>query len=53
MLDQHRTETAMFHNLLPVNAFETYQAGSGVINVTVPGHGLMNGTSCRFRGSTA
>jgi hypothetical protein len=36
---------------LPENAFETYQSGSGVINVTAPGHGLTNGTTYRFRGA--
>ena len=38
---------------IPENGFETYQAGSGVINVTAPGHGLTNGTTYRFRGSPA
>ena len=38
---------------LQENAFETYEAGSGVINVTAPGHGLTNGTTYRFRGSPA
>ena len=35
---------------IPENGFETYEAGSGVINVTAPGHGLTNGTTYRFRG---
>ena len=43
----------MFLTLLPENGFETYQAGSRVINVTAPGHGLTNGTTYRFRGSPA
>ena len=47
-----RTENAVPY-ALPENAFETYQAGSGVINVTAPGHGLTNGTTYRFRGSPA
>ena len=29
--------------LLPTDAFKTYGAGSGIINVTAPGHGLTNG----------
>jgi hypothetical protein len=29
---------------------ETYESGSRIINVTVPGHGLTNGTTYRFRG---
>ena len=37
--------------LLPTNAFETYEAGSGIINVTAPGHGLTNGDTKRFRGA--
>jgi hypothetical protein len=37
--------------LLPSDAFETYEAGSGIINVTAPGHGLTNGDTKRFRGS--
>jgi len=35
---------------LPTDAFETYAASSGIINVTAPGHGLTNGTTYRFRG---
>ena len=38
---------------LQENAFETYEAGSRIINVTAPGHGLTNGTTYRFRGSPA
>ena len=29
---------------------KTYEAGSGIINVTAPGHGLTNGDTKRFRG---
>ena len=47
-----RTENAVAYSI-PENGFETYQAGSGVINVTAPGHGLTNGTTYRFRGSPA
>ena len=36
--------------LIPQDGFETYQAGSGIINVSVPGHGLTNGTTYLFRG---
>ena len=45
-----RTENAVPHSI-PENGFETYEAGSGVINVTAPGHGLTNGTTYRFRGA--
>ena len=44
-----RTENAVPYSI-PENGFETYEAGSGVINVTAPGHGLTNGTTYRFRG---
>jgi hypothetical protein len=44
-----RTENAVPYSL-PEDAFETYQAGSRVINVKAPGHGLTNGTTYRFRG---
>ena len=37
--------------LLPTDAFETYEAGSRIINVTAPGHGLTTATTYRFRGS--
>ena len=47
-----RTENAVPY-AIPENGFETYQAGSGVINVTAPGHGLTNGTTYRFRGAPA
>ena len=33
------------------NPFETFKAGSAIINVFAPGHGLTNGTTHRFRGS--
>ena len=33
------------------NGFETYEAGSRIINVFSPGHGLTNGTTYRFRGA--
>ena len=36
--------------MIPENGFETYQAGSSIINVSFPGHGLTNGTTQRFRG---
>ena len=36
---------------LPNNPFETYQAGSGIINVFAPGHGLTDSTTYRFRGA--
>jgi len=36
--------------MIPENGFKTYQAGSGIINVNVPGHGLTNGTTYLFRG---
>ena len=32
--------------LLPTDAFETYSAGSGIINVTAPGHGITN--ACHY-----
>ena len=44
-----RIENAVAYSL-PEDAFETYQAGSRVINVKAPGHGLTNGTTYRFRG---
>ena len=45
-----RTENAVPY-LLPSDAFETYEASSGIINVTAPGHGLTNGDTKRFRGA--
>ena len=47
-----RTENAVPY-ALPDNPFETLSAGSGIINVTAPGHGLTNGTTYRFRGPSA
>ena len=47
-----RTENAVPYSL-PENAFETLSSGSGIINVTAPGHGLTNGTTYRFRGPSA
>ena len=47
-----RIENAVPYSI-PEDGFETYQAGSGVINVTAPGHGLTNGTTYRFRGAPA
>ena len=44
-----RTENDVSYSI-PENGFETYEAGSRVINVTAPGHGLTNGTTYRFRG---
>ena len=45
-----RTENPVSY-FLPVDAFETYAASSGVINVTAPGHGLTTATTYRFRGA--
>jgi len=45
-----RTEPAATVRL-PNNAFETYQAGSAIINVFAPGHGLTDSTTYRFRGA--
>ena len=47
-----RTENDVPYSI-PENGFETYEAGSRIINVTAPGHGLTNGTTYRFRGSPA
>ena len=44
-----RTENDVAYSL-PEDAFQTYSASSGIINVTAPGHGLTNGTTYRFRG---
>jgi hypothetical protein len=38
--------------LLPDNPFTTYQAGSSIINIFAPGHGLTNGNTYSFRGAT-
>jgi|TARA_R110000803_G_scaffold76765_1_gene141518 hypothetical protein len=45
-----RTEPATLV-LLQENPFTTYAAGSGVINISYPGHGLTNSTTYRFRGA--
>jgi hypothetical protein len=45
-----RTENDVSYSL-PEDAFETLSSGSGIINVTAPGHGLTNGTTYRFRGA--
>ena len=45
-----RKETGVPYSL-PEDAFETYEAGSRIINVTAPGHGLTNGDTKRFRGA--
>ena len=45
-----RTEPATTVRL-PNNPFETYQAGSAIINVFAPGHGLTDSTTYRFRGA--
>ena len=45
-----RTEPATTVRI-PNNGFETYAAGSAVINVFSPGHGLTDNTTYRFRGS--
>ena len=47
-----RTENDVPYSL-PEDAFETLSSGSGIINVTAPGHGLTNGTTYRFRGPSA
>jgi hypothetical protein len=44
-----RTEPATTVRI-PNNGFETYEAGSSVINVFSPGHGLTDNTTFRFRG---
>ena len=36
--------------MISQDGFETYAAGSGIINVFSPGHGLTNGTTYLFRG---
>ena len=36
--------------MIPENGFETYLSGSGIINVSFPGHGLTTATTYRFRG---
>ena len=44
-----RAENAVSY-FLPTDAFQTYEAGSRIINVTAPGHGITNGDTKRFRG---
>tara|TARA_S200002703_G_scaffold116579_1_gene102088 strand:+ start:66 stop:674 length:609 start_codon:yes stop_codon:yes gene_type:complete len=44
-----RTEPATTVRIID-NGFETYAAGSGIINVSSPGHGLTDNTTYRFRG---
>ena len=36
--------------MIPEDGFETYEAGSRIINVSFPGHGLTTATTYRFRG---
>ena len=36
--------------MIPEDGFETYASGSGIINVSFPGHGLTTATTYRFRG---
>ena len=45
-----RTEPATTVRI-PNNGFETYEAGSRIINVFSPGHGLTDNTTYRFRGA--
>ena len=45
-----RTESTVAQ-LLPHQPFTTYAAGSGIINVHAPNHGLTNGSTYRFRGA--
>jgi len=45
-----RTEPATTVRI-PENGFETYEAGSSIINVFSPGHGLTDNTTYRFRGA--
>jgi len=44
-----RTEPATTVRIVD-NGFETYEAGSSIINVFSPGHGLTDNTAYRFRG---
>ena len=44
-----RTEFAVA-DLLEDNPLETYQAGSAIVNVNLPGHGYTTGDTKRFRG---
>ena len=36
--------------MIPEDGFQTYEAGSRIINVSFPGHGLTTSTTYRFRG---
>ena len=36
--------------MIPEDGFKTYEAGSRIINVSFPGHGLTTATTYRFRG---
>jgi len=36
--------------MIPEDGFKTYEAGSRIINVSFPGHGLTTSTTYRFRG---
>ena len=36
--------------MIPEDGFKTYEAGSRIINVSFPGHGLITATTYRFRG---
>ena len=38
-------------DILPNNPFQTYQVGSAIVNVLLPGHGYTTGDIRRFRGS--
>ena len=44
-----RTEFAVAH-LLENDPLETYQTGSAIVNVNLPGHGYTTGDTKRFRG---
>ena len=46
-----RTEFAVT-DLLKEDPLETYQVGSAIVNVNLPGHGYTTGNTKRFRGST-
>ena len=45
-----RTEFGVL-DLLMFNPFETYQVGSGIVNVNLPGHKYETGDIKRFRGA--
>ena len=38
-------------DILPNNPFQTYQIGSAIVNVSLPGHDYITGDIRRFRGS--